>query len=211
MNKEIIIKLLRDLRGRGEFKIKKIDGCYTSSDVKWCFLDGSSFYGVFIRDYTFSGEKLNKLYENKLIFKEFTEKGELQETNNIDFHTQVFYKDVYIGSVSDLLYLYLNGVKEFISHEIGKTELGYAGWTYRGFFYEFRKGDQIRYDPDLIILSHGYIEGIPEYEEEKQEIKKVKSMFKNGILTINTDEQALFLAKRYSRALSSGVLEVEDG
>ena len=117
----------------------------------------------------------------------------------------------YIGTPFDVFkFVTYFGIKDFYrSHPDNKVaSIGFApekerwyGWSHRA-IYSFGIGDKIKYNDDLLILSHGWIEGCPEYEEEKKQIQYVKSMFKEGILKIENLQQARFLAIRFADSIA---------
>ncbi len=74
-------------------------------------------------------------------------------------------------------------------------------WSHRA-IYSFGVGDKIKYNDDLLILSHGWIKGAPKYEEEEERIQQVRSMFKDGKLVIETLQQARFLAIRFAESVA---------
>jgi len=75
------------------------------------------------------------------------------------------------------------------------------GWSHRA-ISKFRIGDKIKYDDDLLILSNGWLPGAPWYKKEEEEINRIKSMFKDGVLTITDDKTAWLLAKRFARSVA---------
>jgi len=81
-----------------------------------------------------------------------------------------------------------------------KKEQKWYGWSHRAIF-GFKVGDKIQYNPDLVILSHGWLEGCMAYEKEKQDIEIVRGWFKNGWLHIDSEEKAKFLACRFAEAV----------
>jgi len=117
----------------------------------------------------------------------------------------------FIGSLFDVFkYCYYYGIRDFYkAHPHRKVaSVGFApkkerwyGWSHRA-ICSFGVGDEIKYDDDLLILSHGWIEGCPEYEEEKKQIQYVKSMFNEGILKIENLQQARFLAIRFADSIA---------
>ena len=169
------------------------------------YYKGFNHYGISTTNLVFSKDKLNKLYNNKLKVLVSEHPRELVDildfTGDIGLLTQLTYGTISIGNVGDVIDFYLLGVVEFVSHGVGKLENGYAGWTHRG-FHKCIVGEKIEYNPGLVILSHGYIEGCAEYEEEEKEIQNIKDMFENDVLHIKDMETAKLLAWRYSDALS---------
>ena len=229
--KEKIVELLSKV-STGDFEIVKLNDCYESSSISFCWSEinergkelsekiknteveeelddlyneyysiGLNYFGVKENNLVFKEEELQKLYDNKLRFKEFDGEGGFYAPDKLDFHTIVFYDNKYLGFISDLIRYYFRGIRSFDKNGVGRTEKGYAGWTHRGFM-EFKVGDKIKYNDDLIILSHGYMKGCSEYDEEEKEIQKIRDMFKDGVLEIKDLETAKILAERYSDALS---------
>ena len=92
------------------------------------------------------------------------------------------------------------------------TNIGYSsktktwwGWSHRA-ISKFRIGDKIKYDDDLLILSTGWLPGAPWYKKEEEEINRIKSMFKDGVLTITDDKTAWLLAKRFASSVALGII-----
>jgi len=121
--------------------------------------------------------------------------------------------DSYVGTPIDVYKLIkMKGIKEFYrANEKDKVaSVGFNpdkkiwyGWSHRA-IYGFRVGDKIKYNPDLVILHSGYVDGCvgEAVEKEKKDIEKVKKMFKNGILEIKNLEEAKFLAVRFANSVS---------
>jgi len=114
----------------------------------------------------------------------------------------------YIGTIEGTFKFLKRGIVEFYSTRggrvacTGRTKNGtWWGWSHRA-MYHFSVGDKIKYDDSLVILSHGWIEGSPKYESEEMRIKAVEEMFKDGILEIEDESQARFLAERFAESVA---------